>query len=66
MGAVCNALRPLPQVLAGWEGGSAAFDLVDEYSDIDLNFLLEDAAPVDPAHAVVESALSTISRSGLP
>jgi len=59
--AVCKALLPLPHVLAGWEGGSAAFDLVDEYSDIDLNFLLDDAALVDPLYAVVESALDTVS-----
>ncbi len=59
--AVCKALRPLPHVFAGWEGGSAAFDLVDEYSDIDLNFLLDDAALVDSLYAVVESALETVS-----
>lgn len=59
--ALCNALQPLPHVLAGWEGGSAAFDLVDEYSDIDLNFLLDDATPVDPLYAVVESALEMVS-----
>lgn len=59
--ALCIALQPLPNVLAGWEGGSAAFDLVDEYSDIDLNFLLDDAALVDPFYALVESALETVS-----
>ena len=59
--AVCKALLPLPHVLAGWEGGSAAFDLVDEYSDIDLNFLLDDTAQADPFYAVVESALDTVS-----
>jgi len=59
--ALSNALQPLPHVLAGWESGSVAFDLVDEYSDIDLNFLLEDATPVDRLYAVVESALETVS-----
>jgi hypothetical protein len=59
--AVCKALLPLPHVLAGWESGSVAFDLVDEYSDIDLNFLLDDAALVNPLYAVVESALDTVS-----
>jgi hypothetical protein len=50
----------LTQVLAGWESGSVAFDLVDEYSDIDLNFLLHDLAPIDPLYAVIESALDTV------
>lgn len=59
--AVCKALLPLPHVLAGWESGSVAFELVDEYSDIDLNFLLDDAALPDPLYAVVESALETVS-----
>ena len=59
--AVSNALRPLSHVLAGWESGSAAFDLVDEYSDIDLNFLLDDAAPEDEVYAAVESALESVS-----
>ena len=59
--ALSNALQPLPHVLAGWESGSVAFNLVDEYSDIDLNFLLDDATPVDPLYAVVESALETVS-----
>lgn len=59
--AVCQALLPLSHVLAGWESGSVAFDLVDEYSDIDLNFLLVDPAQLDPLYAVVESALVTVS-----
>ena len=59
--ALSNALQPLPHVLAGWESGSVAFNLVDEYSDIDLNFLLDDTTPVDPFYAVVESALETVS-----
>jgi hypothetical protein len=58
---VKNALQPLPHVLAGWESGSVAFDRVDEYSDIDLNFLIDDALPLDPLYTVVESALATVS-----
>lgn len=58
---VSNALQPLPHVLAGWESGSVAFDRADEYSDIDLNFLLDDAPAADPLYAVVESALETVS-----
>ena len=59
--AVSNALQPLAHVLAGWESGSVAFDLEDEYSDIDLNFLLDDASPADAFYAAVESALETVS-----
>lgn len=59
--ALCSALRALPYVLAGWEGGSAAFDLVDEYSDIDLNFLLDGADLDEPFYAVVESTLEAVS-----
>jgi hypothetical protein len=58
---VSDALQQLAHVLAGWESGSVAFDLEDEYSDIDLNFLLDDASPVDPVYAAVESALGTVS-----
>ena len=59
--AVSNALQPLACVLAGWESGSVAFDLADEYSDIDLNFLLDDASPIDPFYAAVEAALESVS-----
>lgn len=59
--AVSNALQPLAHVLAAWESGSVAFDLEDEYSDIDLNLLLDDASPMDPLYAVVASALETVS-----
>ena len=58
---VCDALRPLPEVLAGWEGGSAAFDAVDGYSDIDLNFIVRDDASFDTLYACAERALATIS-----
>jgi len=56
-----DALQPLPHVLAGWESGSVAFNLEDEYSDIDLNFLLDDATRADPFYTAVESALETVS-----
>jgi hypothetical protein len=42
--ALCRVLEPLPEVLAGWEGGSAAFGALDGYSDIDLNYLVAAAA----------------------
>ena len=59
--AVSGTLQALPSVLAGWESGSIAFSLEDEYSDIDLNFLLADASPEDPVYAAVETALETVS-----
>ena len=59
--AICEALRPLPAVLAGWESGSAAFGVVDGYSDIDLNFLVDDDAPSDALYAAAEASLEAVS-----
>lgn len=58
---VCASLRPIPDVLAGWEGGSAAFDALDEYSDIDLNFLVNDEASLLTLYTAVAESLETIS-----
>jgi len=58
--AVSRALEPLSDVLAGWEGGSAAFGLIDNYSDIDL-FLVNDNASAEPLYAAVEDALRGVS-----
>jgi len=60
-GAVSRALEPFSDVLAGWEGGSAAFGLIDNYSDIDLFFLVNDSAPREPLYAAVEDALRGVS-----
>lgn len=51
----------MPAVLAGWEGGSAAFDSNDAYSDLDLEFLVADDAPLDELYASAERALATVS-----
>lgn len=59
--AVTDALRPLPTVLAGWEGGSAAFGAVDAYSDIDLEYLVADDASFDVLYAAAENAIETVS-----
>ena len=59
--AVCEALLPLPHVLAGWESRSIAFDRLDEFSDIDLNFLLTDEARDDALYEIVETALARVS-----
>jgi hypothetical protein len=59
--AVTEALRPLPTVFAGWEGGSAAFGAVDAYSDIDLEYLVADDASFDTLYASAERAIETVS-----
>src|ERR1700674_4552417 len=59
--AICRALRPLPNVLAGWEGGSVAFGALDGYSDIDLCFLVDDDASSDLLYAAAEASLETVS-----
>jgi hypothetical protein len=52
-------LEPMPGVLALWEGGSAAFDLADAWSDLDLYVLAEDDA-VEEVIAAVERALARL------
>ena len=59
--AVCQALEPLAAVFAGWEGGSAALGTVDAYSDIDLNFIVDDQCSFDSLHAAAERALEAVS-----
>jgi hypothetical protein len=60
-GAVTEALKSRPEVLAGWEGGSAAFSAVDAYSDIDLEFLVADGASFELLYASAEKALEMVS-----
>jgi len=59
--AVSQGLNQVPQVLAGWEGGSASWDALDAFSDIDLNFLVEDDASLDLLYAGAEKALAAVS-----
>lgn len=59
--AVTEALKPLPAVFAGWEGGSAAFGVVDAYSDIDLVFLVADDVPFENLYASAERAIEAVS-----
>lgn len=58
--ALVSSLRPLRYVRALWEGGSAAFDRVDRWSDLDL-YILVDEARVADAFKVVERTLRTLS-----
>jgi hypothetical protein len=59
--AVCQALEPRAAVLAGWEGGSAALGTVDAYSDIDLNFIVDDQCSFEALHAAAKPALEAVS-----
>ena len=60
LAALESALEPLDYVHAMWEGGAAAFNRVDEWSDIDIQFDADDARVAD-AFAVIERTLETLS-----
>lgn len=59
--ALTEALKPLPTVFAGWEGGSAGFGSTDAYSDIDLEYLVAADASLDELYATAEMALESVS-----
>lgn len=58
--ALINTLEPLDYVYAMWEGGAAAFDRLDEWSDLDLQVDAEDDR-VDHVFELVEQTLSSLS-----
>ena len=58
--ALRNALIKIPYIQAFWEGGAAAWDRIDEWSDIDA-YLLVDDGKVQKAFKTVETVLKTIS-----
>lgn len=58
--ALTQALEPQPFIYAMWEGGSAAFDRVDEWSDLDIQVDVADEQ-VPRVFELVEAALLTIS-----
>lgn len=60
LSALKAALEPLDYVNAMWEGGAAAFNRVDDWSDIDLQIDVADGRVAD-ALAVVESTLRGLS-----
>ena len=53
-------LLPLAFVQAMWEGGAAAFDRVDEWSDLDLQVVVDDER-VEETAGVIEAALQQLS-----
>jgi hypothetical protein len=57
---LAKALAPLEYTHAFYDGGAAAFNRIDEYSDIDL-YLVVDEKKVAEAFFVVEKALGSLS-----
>jgi len=55
-----EALKPLDYVHAFYEGGAAAFNRVDEWSDLDL-YLVVDDEKVNETFVVVEKTLKSLS-----
>jgi len=55
-----KALEQLDYVYACWESGAAAFNRVDEWSDIDLNVVVEDER-VAETFSAAEAALKSVS-----
>jgi hypothetical protein len=60
LNALREALAPLDYTHAMWEGGAAAFDRIDEWSDIDLQVDTDDER-VQDVFAVAEQALNALS-----
>jgi hypothetical protein len=58
--ALVSALEPLSYVHALWEGGAAAFNRIDEWSDIDVYMVVDDER-VDDGFSAVEKALASLS-----
>ncbi len=58
--ALTAELQRLPSVHAFWEAGAAAFNRIDELSDIDLYIVVDDTA-IPQTFQVVEATLSALS-----
>ena len=58
--ALRQAVEPLPYVQAMWEGGAAAFERMDTWSDIDL-YVVADDDQVSEALAVIETTLEDVA-----
>jgi predicted nucleotidyltransferase len=58
--ALFNALKPLDYVHVFYEGGAAAFNRIDEWSDIDLYVVVDDEK-VDATFLVAEKTLELLS-----
>ena len=62
--AMTQVLEPLSFVHAFYEGGAAAFNRIDPWSDIDLYIVVDDAT-VPKTFEVVEKVLASLSPIGL-
>ena len=60
---IIASLEPKDFVLALWQGGSAAHGSTDEWSDIDIQVIVEDDR-VQETFDIVEESLKTISEIG--
>lgn len=60
LGSLKMALEPLTYVHAMWEAGAAAFDRIDEWSDIDLQVEVEDDH-LEETFTVIDAALEALS-----
>lgn len=58
---IVATLEPLDFVLALWQGGSAAHGYTDEWSDIDIETIVEDNS-IEATFDIVEKSLKTISK----
>lgn len=69
LGALRRVLEPLPYVHAMWEGGSEAFGRTDEWSDIDVQFDVDDEKVAETL-TLIEGTLARLSpiqdRLGMP
>jgi hypothetical protein len=60
LGALQGRLEPLAYVHAMWEAGAISFGRVDEWSDVDLQIVVDDER-VEDAFGAVEGALEELS-----
>ncbi|MBN2149636.1 MAG: hypothetical protein JW726_19770 [Anaerolineales bacterium] len=60
LSALKETLEPLDYVYAMWEGGAAAFGRVDQWSDIDVQFDVQDGL-ADDVFARIEQKLASLS-----
>lgn len=58
--ALVSALKPLDYIHAFWEGGAAAFNRIDAWSDVDL-YLVVDDEKADETFVAVERALRSLA-----
>jgi len=61
LSALVGALEPLSHVHAFWEGGAAGFDRVDQWSDADVQMVVEDDR-VEETFEVIEETLRSLSE----